>query len=882
MIRLVIANATDSHSNQFATITPRIRERFMHNGSNRLPGPFSLLAIAMLMAGANTAAMAATALAAPSQTAAGNYAFNIAQQPLPAALNAFSAATGWQVGLPAELAQGIASPGARGAMSPEKALDRLLLGTNLSYRKLGERNVVLERSKSSTVALQQVTVSATRQAQSINSVPNTVTVKDREQLDRDNVNSIRDLVRYEPGVSVGGAGQRAGTTGYNIRGIDGNRILTQVDGVGIPDSFFSGPYAQTQRNYVDPEIVKRVEILRGPSSVLYGSNAIGGTVSYYTLDASDIIKPGQDAGARLKTGYSSADESWLTSGTVAGRQGDFDALLHLSQRNGHETESYGSNNGTGLDRTAANPQDARTSNVLAKLGWNYADDARLAFTYEKYKDDRDTNQKSAVGGPFISGIPMGFYTARNGNDTITRERFGINHDFSLESAFADHVKWSLNYQIAKTDQTTEEIYFPRSREVFRTRETTYKDRQWVFDAQFEKAFSIASTDHLLTYGTTLKHQKVTGSRSGTATCTRVIGTCRAAGAPSPVAGDSLLKSSDFPDPTVNTYSLFAQDQISWNNWTFLPGARYDYTQLTPHITDAFLRTLELEPGEKVDDSNKTWHRLSPSFGVTYSFNDNYTWYGQYAEGFRTPTAKSLYGRFENADIGYTVEPNPNLDPEKSKSYETGLRGQFEQGNFDIAVFYNKYRDFIDENALTAGYKEQEFQAQNIKRATIRGAEVKGRLNLDSFGAPEGLYTQGSIAYQYGRNDDTGEPLNSVNPLTGVLGLGYEQPSYGGALTWTVVKKKNRVDSNTFHSPDGSSTPFKTPGFGTLDLAGFYKVTDDVTVSGGIYNLTDKKYWLWNDVRAYDSVGEAAVTQPASIDRLSQPGRNFAINVVWDI
>lgn len=361
-----------------------------------------------------------------------------------------------------------------------------------------------------------------------------------------------------------------------------------------------------------------------------------------------------------------------------------------------------------------------------------------------------------------------------------------------------------------------------------------------------------------------------------------MGTCLAVGAPSPVTTDALLKSSDFPDPTVNTYSLFAQDQVSWNNWTFLPGARYDYTQLKPHITDAFLRTVDLEDGETVSDSNKTWHRLSPSFGVTYSFNDHYTWYGQYAEGFRTPTAKSLYGRFENTAVGYIVEPNPNLDPEKSKSYETGLRGQFEQGNFDIAVFYNKYRDFIDENALTAGYSEQAFQAQNIKHATIRGAEVKGRLNLDSFGAPEGLYTQGSIAYQYGRNDDTGEPLNSVNPLTGVLGLGYEQPSYGGALTWTVVKKKTRVDSNTFHAPDGSSTPFKTPGFGTLDLAGFYKVTDDITVSGGIYNLTDKQYWLWDDVRGYDTVGEAGVTQPANIDRLSQPGRNFAINLVWDI
>ncbi|MEX5591052.1 TonB-dependent receptor domain-containing protein, partial [Pseudomonas urmiensis] len=83
--------------------------------------------------------------------------------------------------------------------------------------------------------------------------------------------------------------------------------------------------------------------------------------------------------------------------------------------------------------------------------------------------------------------------------------------------------------------------------------------------------------------------------------------------------------------------------------------------------------------------------------------------------------------------------------------------------------------------------EQTFQANNIKHATIKGAEVKGRLNLDHFGAPQGLYTQGSIAYTYGRNDDTGEPLNTVNPLKGVFGLGYEQQNYGGLLSWTLVK-----------------------------------------------------------------------------------------------
>ncbi|MDO7898552.1 TonB-dependent receptor [Pseudomonas citrulli] len=847
----------------------------------------SLLTAALLMAGP-VPAIAATAAQAPARNM-GDYTFAIARQPLVSALNAFTAVTGWQVGLPAELAEGVASPGVNGSLPADKALERLLLGTNLDYRKLGENSIVLEqRSPASAMNLPQVTISATRQEQDVTAVPSTVTVHDRQALDRGNVDTLKDLVRYEPGVSVGGAGQRGGISGYNIRGIDGNRILTQVDGVAIPDGFFNGPYAKTQRNYLDPEIVKRVEILRGPASVLYGSNAIGGAVSYFTLDPDDIIKPGQAAGARLKSGYSSADDSWLKSATVAGRGGAFDGLLHYSQRDGHETESYGSHSGTGLDRTAANPEDVRASNVLAKLGWNYNDDSRLGLVYEKYKDDRDTDLKSAYGGPYSNGgpaipasvLPGGMYQWRTGNDTITRERFGLEHSFALDSPLADHMKWSLNHQVAKTNESTEEFYFPITRQVLRTRDTLYEEKQWVFDAQLDKAFSLADTDHVLTYGTTLKQQKVTGSRSGNGVCLAVGRGCTAVGAIS--AADVLAKASDFPDPTINTYSVFAQDQLSWDKWTFTPGLRYDYTQLKPHVTQAFLNTADPTGAGNVSDSDKTWHRVSPKFGLTYAFTDQYTGYGQYAEGFRTPTAKALYGRFDNAGVGYSVAPNPDLEPEKSQSYETGLRGRFDAGSFDVAVFYNKYRDFINEDAITPGADQLTFQSNNIKHATIKGAEIKGRLDLDVLGAPKGLYTQGSVAYAYGRNNDTGQPLNSVNPLTGVFGLGYDQNQYGTLLSWTLVKKKDRVDDSNFNSPDGVSGQFKTPGFGILDLSGFYKVTQDITVSGGLYNLTDKKYWLWDDVRGYDSVGEAAVLSPANLDRLTAPGRNFAVNLIWDI
>src|SRR5450830_832368 len=155
--------------------------RFNRRSSSPVLSLLSLLTAAILLAG--TPVMVAAA--EPTARSHGDYSFSIEQQPLVAALNAFTAVTGWQVGLPAELGQGVSSPGVRGALSPEKALERLLVGTNLSYRKLGNNSIALEkRAASSALNLQQLTISATRNEQDVNSVPNTVSVHEREALDR--------------------------------------------------------------------------------------------------------------------------------------------------------------------------------------------------------------------------------------------------------------------------------------------------------------------------------------------------------------------------------------------------------------------------------------------------------------------------------------------------------------------------------------------------------------------------------------------------------------------------------------------------------------------------------------------------------------------------
>ena len=159
--------------------------------------------------------------------------------------------------------------------------------------------------------LNRIVVTATRTPTRLEDVPLTVSLITDEQMADELVTDIRDLVRFEPGVSVqrqaarfsaaGSAMGRAGNDSFNIRGIGGNRVLIQVDGVRVPDGFSFGAQAAGRGDYVDLGLIKSVEILRGPSSALYGSDGLAGAVSFTTADPADFITEGNSVGGLLRT-----------------------------------------------------------------------------------------------------------------------------------------------------------------------------------------------------------------------------------------------------------------------------------------------------------------------------------------------------------------------------------------------------------------------------------------------------------------------------------------------------------------------------------------------------------------------------------------------------
>ncbi len=175
----------------------------------------------------------------------------------------------------------------------------------------------------------------------VSRVAATVTVIDQTRIETTLATDIRDLVRYEPGLSVRNDPFRFGLDTITVRGLGGNRVAVEVDGIPAAGGFAVGSYADTGRVFVDPAFVDRVEFLRGPASSLYGSDAIGGVVAMTTLTPGRLLATGGENRPSLRTeaGYDTENDGWRVAALAAGEAGPASWLLGLARREGHEADT---------------------------------------------------------------------------------------------------------------------------------------------------------------------------------------------------------------------------------------------------------------------------------------------------------------------------------------------------------------------------------------------------------------------------------------------------------------------------------------------------------------------------------------------------------------
>ena len=246
-----------------------------------------------------------------------------------------------------------------------------------------------QQQEQNKIFLNEILITGSRNESAVNQLPVKSDVVSNEDVDAELSNDIQTLTRYTPGVEVGGsAGDRFGLSGFTIRGIGGDRVKILVDGIDQANDFDFGPFLSSRRDYFEIESLKAAEIVRGPASALYGSDALGGIVGFRTKNPNDFFETNDDEShAGIKTAYRSSDDSFAGTLSLANRSGDLESLLIYTHRDGHEQEAHSTADVTGASRASANPSDFDSDNVLTKFYYQLNPENRLGLTFEHYNTD---------------------------------------------------------------------------------------------------------------------------------------------------------------------------------------------------------------------------------------------------------------------------------------------------------------------------------------------------------------------------------------------------------------------------------------------------------------------------------------------------------------
>ena len=697
----------------------------------------------------------------------------------------------------------------------------------------------------------------------VQDVVGAVSVISSEDIDKQLVHDVADLLRYEAGISMTSSGSRFGNSSIAIRGISGNRIATEIDGVPVAEQFNIGSYSNSGRNYVDPELIKQVEILRGPASSTYGSDAIGGVISFVTKKPNDLLsQTDKDIYIGLKTGYYSIDDSNLISLNSAFGNDTSSALISASYRKGNELDSNSDSN------IASDLQDNETKSLLAKYYYTISDTQELSFTYDYFKRESQTDVQSILGlGRFKST------TSLFGDDETSRENIVVNYDFVLDRSWLEGGVVRFYDQSTETAQLTDEKRTETNRRTGITNDFHY-DRDFYYqqDIQgvrlnFYTNANLSSSTHHIGYGLEYSKTDTKELRNG-------LQTNVATNDSTNIILSEVFPLRDFPITKVEELGIYFNDEIAIDgtNFTIIPAIRYDKYKLSPSIDSIY---LDANPDRAVVSISED--SFSPKLGIVYQLNDDSQLYMQYVKGFRAPP-------FEDANIGLDIPlfkmraiPNPDLKSETTDGYEVGYNLASEDHQFDIIGFYNNYDNFI-QTKVNLGFDPVIgriiFQSQNVESAKIYGAELSYKYNNQGlFSSSDSYSTYASLFWSKGENKDTDQPINEIEPNHALLGVEWlnSDESISVAVHANLVSGKSDIDDpNAAVSEEALAV---TAGYTTFDVIANYHVNNQLTVAAAVNNLTDKQYWLWSDVNGL------AANEPL-LATMAAPGINASLQLKY--
>lgn len=679
-----------------------------------------------------------------------------------------------------------------------------MLLSSLSLFVAANVSAATPTSTAKTAGDETLIVTANRTESSLWDSPATVQVIDRQTLNNSTSVSIADDLQDIPGVEVTD-NSLAGRKQIRIRGEASSRVLILIDGQVVS-------YQRAGQNYgvgllIDESALERIEVVKGPYSVLYGSQAIGGVVNFITKKGGD--KP---LAGTVKAVYNSATAGWEESAAAWGSIGQFDYRI----------------NGSYSDQGNRDTPDGRLQNTNFRnnsqgvwLGYNL-DRHKFGLSLDRYKTSTQTWFDDPEGQyeDFSVRIPK-----------LEREKIGAFYDFDaggdyLKKIHFDAYSQTIEREFENRIKTTQPIPSPIIQALTVSNQTNTNDKQYTQGVTLQGNFSLPANNELV-IGTQYQHDKVKQDTRSSTRQTAATG-----------AFDIQTLTLSHIEAEQSNASVFAQNDWRFaDDWTWTVGARQYWLSSELNRSDSQSGAVSQSTGGESAHDDK----LVTSTSLRYSGFKDIELRAAYAQGYVFPTLTQLF--MQTSAGGGVTYGNTGLKAEHSNNYELGARYKGNMWLVDGAIYYSEAKDYIASlpcsgQAICSGNstssRGEYFYYDNIDRAKTWGMELTAEYN----GWAVSPYLSGNLIRRQYEGEtvktwDTGEPA-----LTGRAGLKHTLLLNSANVTSDLfVRAASSADDKT------GSREIRYPGWATINLAfnTEFGPQEQYQVNLALNNLTNKRY-----------------------------------------
>lgn len=718
-----------------------------------------------------------------------------------------------------------------------------------SYETLRQADFVVFLDQSA-ISLDQVVISATRWSQPNREVPSKITSITPKQATLMNPQTAADLLGSSGEVFI--QKSQLGGGSPMIRGFATNRVLLVVDGVRMNTAIFRSGNLQNVIS-LDPFAVGNTEVFFGPSSVIYGSDAIGGVMSFHTLTPHFAVNGEPYITGNAVTRFSSADKEFT---------GHLD--FNIGWKKWAMVTSFSHTSFDDLRMGSKGPDD-----YLRPFYVQRQDSTDIVVTNDDPEvqvpsgyDQTNLMQKIRYSPNENWDLTYGFHYSTTTNvsryDRLLRTKKGLPR--SAEWYYGPQ-KWMMNVLDIENTSATAIADKVNVRLAYQYFEESRHDRDFNKPIKYHRyeevdAYSInidltKSVDkHHIFYGLEMIYNDVRSTGKDEDISTGEV-----------VPGPSRYPQSDWASYAAYlTYQYKVTEKLNLQ-----AGARFNYYSLNCDFDTTFYPF----PFTTADIKNSA---LTGSLGMVYNPAEKWSMSANLSTGFRAPNVDDV-GKVFDSEPGSVVVPNPDLKAEYAYNAEAGIAKVF--GNFlkiDLAIFYTYLQDAMvrrdytlngQDSIMYDGEMSKVQAIQNAAFAAVFGIQAGLEVKL-----PAGFGISGRFNYQKGDeelDDGTTSPLRHAAPFFGVASLTYSADklkmdlytAYSAEVSYEDLPLEEQ-GKDYMYALDENGNPY-SPSWYTLNFKAMYQITDIFSVSGGVENLTNIRY------RPYSS-------------GITAPGRNFILSL----